>query len=215
MKRNNDFSYKIYKINNTNLFDQLNQIINIIKIQKQSHSLYDIFHKICVNSKKNNILPPKFLIFITDINIFSSTDPILSLIDNDLFYSPIRIEKKLQIFSEYGFEPPNIIIWNCKDNDSPFYNKSFNDAYHVVFIKGNYSDTIKYILYDMKNDVDKKHKVLSSINKYNIHFNNIYKPIKYFLKLIHNDNFVADNFLFNFKYQSFIINLLKIIIMIF
>ena len=61
----------------------------------------------------------------------------------------------------------------------------------------------------MKNDIDKKHKVLSSINKYNIHFNNIYKPIKYFLKLIHNDNFVSDNFLFNFKYQSFIMNLFK------
>ena len=52
MKRNNDFSYKISKINNTNIFDQLNQIINIIKIQKQSHSLHDIFHKICVISKK-------------------------------------------------------------------------------------------------------------------------------------------------------------------
>ena len=43
-----------------------------------------------------------------------------------------------------------------EDNDSPFYNKSFNDAYHVVFI--NIPDTIKYILYDMKNDVDKNIK---------------------------------------------------------
>ena len=70
MKRNNDFSYKISKIDNINILDQLHQIINIVKIQKQSHSLHDIFHKICLISKKNNILPPKFLILLPILIFF-------------------------------------------------------------------------------------------------------------------------------------------------